>query len=106
MRSVPSSTDRACTAWVATVPLPLALVPMAASTYKVRRPASMTGVPVIPSGLMLPQPAPVLAAEGPSVVLQTASPVASESATTWLLSVATKKVPWPPGPSSRYSGWA
>ena len=63
--------------WVAMFLLPSAV----AALKTMRRVArSMAGVPVMPMGPMLPQPAPVLVAAVPIGTIQSTAPVDSSSA--------------------------
>jgi hypothetical protein len=67
---------------------------------------SITGVPVMPRGLMLESEQPVEVAGAPSVLRQTTMPSAALSALTSLRSVATITMSLPPGPFSKNSGCA
>src|SRR5882672_8049066 len=66
--------------------------------------ASMTGVLMMPTGWMLPHPAPLDCGEEPMFFFQIVAPVASSRARTSLPVVTAKKTPFPPGPSARYRG--
>jgi len=77
-----------------------------AATKTNLRPASMTGVPVMPSGSMLPQGSSNREAGAASVRDQIREPVNGSSAITSLFWVAMSSRSCPPSPPSQYNGWA
>ena len=95
---VPSRSETANTRWC-----PPAVI---ASTNSSLRPGSMIGVPVIPSGSMLPQGSSDCEAAGASVRDQRREPVSGSNAITSLRWVATIRRSCPPSPPSQYSGCA
>src|SRR5215471_20907712 len=82
-RSLPSSTDSAWIWWPV-----IDDAPMAPAMKIVRAWASMTGVLMMPIGLMSPQPAPEEVGAEPMFLVQMAAPVVSSRATTLLLAAA------------------
>ena len=63
--------------------------------------SSMTGVLMMPIGLMSPHGWPLWPGAVPTFAVQTVAPVVSSSANTSLLFVTAKKIPLPPGPPCR-----
>ncbi len=87
-------------AWISCSVIPLAS-PIAALKKSVRETGSMAGVPVMPIGATLPQPAPVFAAFAPMVFCQTTVPRLASSALTWLFSVTAMTMLVPVVPLSK-----
>jgi hypothetical protein len=98
VRSLPSSR---LSAWISCVPMSVLLAPATAPATKIVRAArSTTGVLRIPTGWMLPHPAPDCVGAVPMLCIHTMAPVASSSAYTLLFVAAAMKTPLAAGPFS------